>query len=72
MNVTMAEVVTLAKINETESVDCSWVTLRLMAPFAQGDQPSILNANIRRTTSHAADETKSLAQGTSAWAGLGA
>lgn len=72
INVKMAEAVTLAKIAGTESVDRALGDAALHGRFAHGDLPSILNANIRRTTTHAADETRSLTQGTSAWAGLGA
>jgi hypothetical protein len=71
MNVKMAEAVTLAKIAGTEAVDRALGDAALHGRFAHGDLPSILNANIRRTTTHAADETRSLTQGTSAWAGLG-
>ncbi|NUS34919.1 MAG: IS21 family transposase [Pseudarthrobacter sp.] len=72
MNVKMAEAVALAKIAGTESVDRALGDAALHGRFAHGDLPSILNANIRRTTTHAANETRSLTQGTSAWAGLGA
>jgi len=72
MNMKMAEAVTLAKIAGTESVDRALGDAALHGRFAHGDLPSILNANIRRTTTHAANETRSLTQGTSAWAGLGA
>jgi hypothetical protein len=71
MNVKMAEAVTLAKIAGTESVDRALGEAALHGRFAHGDLPSILNANIRRTTTHTADETRSLTQGTSAWARLG-
>jgi hypothetical protein len=71
MNVKMAEAVTLAKIACTETVDRALGGAALHDRFAHGDLPSSLNANIRRTTTHAADETRSLTQGTSAWAGLG-
>ncbi|MFS8328929.1 IS21 family transposase, partial [Vreelandella titanicae] len=72
INVKMAEAVTLAKIAGTEAVDRALGDAALHGRFAHGDLPSILNANIRRTTTHIADETRSLTQGTSAWAGLGA
>ncbi|MEV8001046.1 hypothetical protein, partial [Pseudarthrobacter oxydans] len=39
--------------------------------FAHQDLASILNANIRRTTTHAANEATSLTQGTGAWAAIG-
>uniref|UniRef100_UPI0021039B1E hypothetical protein n=1 Tax=Pseudarthrobacter sulfonivorans TaxID=121292 RepID=UPI0021039B1E len=39
--------------------------------FAHPDLASILNANIRRTTTHTANEATSLTQGTGAWAAIG-
>ena len=72
MNVKMAEAVTLAKIAGTQAVDRALGDAALHGRFAHGDLASILNANIRRTTTHAADETRSLTQGTGAWAVLGA
>ncbi|MDQ0145558.1 IS21 family transposase [Pseudarthrobacter niigatensis] len=72
MNLKMAEAVTLAKIAGTKQVDRALGDAALHGRFAHGDLASILNANVRRTTTHAADETRSLTQGTSAWAGLGA
>lgn len=39
--------------------------------FAHGDLASILNATTQRTTTHAANETTSLTQGTSVWAAIG-
>jgi hypothetical protein len=71
INVKMAEAVALAKIAGTEQVDRALGDAALSGRFAHGDLASILNANVRRTTTHAADETRSLTQGTSAWAGLG-
>lgn len=71
MNVKMAEAVTLAKIAGTAAVDRALGDAALHGRFAHGDLASILNANIRRTTTHAADEARSLTQGTGAWAGLG-
>jgi transposase len=71
MNVKMAEAVTLAKIAGAEAVDRALGDAALHGRFAHQDLSSILNANIRRTTTHAADETRSLTQGTGAWAGLG-
>jgi hypothetical protein len=61
----------LAKIAGAEAVDRALGDAALHGRFAHGDLASILNANIRRTTTHAADETRSLTQGTGAWAGLG-
>jgi hypothetical protein len=72
MNVKMAEAVTLAKIAGAEAVNPALRDAALHGRFAHGDLASILNANIRRTTSHAANEASSLTQGSSAWAGLGA
>jgi hypothetical protein len=72
MNVKMAEAVALAKIAGTEAVDRALGDAALHGRFARGDLASILNANITRTTMHAADETRSLTQGTAAWAPLGA
>lgn len=72
MHVKMAEAVTLAKLAGTAAVDRALGDAALHGRFAHGDLASILNANIRRTTTHAADETRSLTQGTGAWAGLGA
>ncbi|MCI0144127.1 IS21 family transposase, partial [Arthrobacter bambusae] len=71
MNVKMAEAVTLAKIAGTETVDRALGDAALHGRFAHQDLASILNANIRRTTTHAADETRSLTQGTGAWAAMG-
>jgi hypothetical protein len=39
--------------------------------FAHPDLSSILNANIRRTAMHAANEATSLTQGTGVWAAIG-
>ena len=71
INVKMAEAVALAKIAGTEQVDRALGEAALYGRFAHGDLASILNANVRRITTHAADETRSLTQGTSAWADLG-
>ena len=65
------QAVTLAKIAGNAEVDKALCNAALHGRFAHGDLASILNANIRRTTTHAANETRSLTQGTSAWAGLG-
>lgn len=72
MNVKMAESVTLAKIAGAEAVDRALGDAALYGRFAHGDLASILNANVKRITTHSADETRSLTQGTGAWAGLGA
>ncbi len=72
MNVKMAEAVALAKIAGTEAVDRALGDAALHGRFAHGDLASILNSNVRRTTTHAADESRSLTQGTAAWASLGA
>jgi transposase len=71
MNVKMAEAVALAKIAGTEAVDRALGDAALHGRFAHGDLASILNANVRRTTMHSADEARSLTQGTAAWASLG-
>ncbi|MBP2215055.1 hypothetical protein H4V95_000334 [Arthrobacter sp. CAN_C5] len=39
--------------------------------FAHKDLSSILTAGGARTTTHAADETRSLTQGTAGWAAIG-
>jgi transposase len=72
MNVKMAEAVTLAKIAGTAEVDKALGNAAFHGRFAHRDLASILNANIQRTTAHAADETRSLTQGTGAWAAMGA
>ncbi|WP_426004493.1 IS21 family transposase [Paenarthrobacter sp. NyZ202] len=71
MNVKMAEAVTLAKIAGFAEVDKALGNAAFHGRFAHGDLASILNAGKSRTTTHSADETRSLTQGTSAWAGLG-
>lgn len=63
MNVKMAEAVTLAKIAGTDHVDRALGDAALHGRFAHPDLASILNANIRRTTTHAANEATSLTQG---------
>lgn len=72
MNVKMAEAVTLAKIAGTAEVDKALGNAAVHGRFAHPDLASILNANIQRTTAHSADETRSLTQGTGAWAAMGA
>ncbi|MFJ6285335.1 IS21 family transposase [Pseudarthrobacter oxydans] len=72
MNVKMAEAVTLAKIAGTDEVDKALGNAAVHGRFAHPDLASILNANIQRTTAHSADETRSLTQGTGAWAAMGA
>ena len=67
MNVKMAEAVTLAKIAGTAAVDRALGNAALHGRFAHGDLPSILNATTSRTTTHAANEDRSLTQGTAAW-----
>jgi hypothetical protein len=71
MNVKIAEAVALAKIAGQAEVDQALGTAAIHGRFANKDQTSILNANIRRTTTHAANEATSLTQGTSAWAAIG-
>jgi DNA replication protein DnaC len=71
MNVKMAEAVTLAKIAGTDHVDRALGDAALHGRFAHPDLASILNANIRRTTTHTANEATSLTQGTGAWAAIG-
>lgn len=72
MNVKMAEAVALAKIAGTEAVDRALGDASLHGRFAHGDLASILNSNVRHTTTHSADESRSLTQGTAPWASLGA
>jgi transposase len=71
MNVKMAEAVALAKIAGTAEVDRALGNAALHGRFAHGDLPSILNATVKRTTTHAANENRSLTQGTAAWSQLG-
>jgi hypothetical protein len=71
INQKMAEAVTLAKMAGTAEVDAALGSAALHHRFAGGDLASILNAATLRTTTHAAGETKSLAQGTGGWATLG-
>ena len=70
MNVKMAEAVTLAKIAGTAQVDQALGAAAIHGRFATGDLASILNAATMRTATHAADETKSLTQGTAGWAAI--
>lgn len=72
MNVKIAEAVTLAKIAGTAEVDKALGNAAVHGRFAHPDLASILNANIQGTTAHSADETRSLTQGTGAWAAMGA
>jgi hypothetical protein len=67
----MAEAVTLAKIAGTDHVDRALGDAALHGRFAHPDLASILNANTRRTTTHAANEATSLTQGTATWAAIG-
>ena len=71
MNQKMAEAVTLAKIAGAGDVDRALGTSALGGRFANGDLASILNAHHTRTQTHAADETRSLTQGTAGWAPIG-
>lgn len=71
MNMKMIEAVALAKIAGTAAVDRALGLAAVNGRFAHGDLASILNAGTRRTTVHAADETRSLTQGTAAWSALG-
>lgn len=70
MHVKMAEAVTLAKIAGTAEVDQALGVAAIHGRFATGDLASILNAATMRTTKHAADESKSLTQGTAGWAAI--
>ncbi|MDJ0354521.1 IS21 family transposase, partial [Pseudarthrobacter sp. PH31-O2] len=71
MNVKMAEAVALAKIAGQSEVDQALGTAAIHGRFANKDLASILNAAGSRTTTHAAGETRSLTQGTAAWAAIG-
>lgn len=71
MNMKMAEAIALAKISGTAPVDEALGTAATYGRFATGDLASILAAAGSRTGTHRADETTSLAQGTSGWAGIG-
>ncbi|WP_427174592.1 hypothetical protein [Arthrobacter sp. 92] len=70
-NYVAGDTVTLAKIAGTDQVDRALGDAALHGRFAHPDLASILNANIRRTTTHAANEATSLTQGTGAWAAIG-
>lgn len=71
MNVKMAEAVALAKISGTAPVDTALGEAATYGRFATGDLASILAATGSRGQAHRADETASLAQGTSGWAAIG-
>jgi hypothetical protein len=71
MNVKMAEAVALAKISGVGPVDEALGTAATYGRFATGDLTSILTAATNRVGTRAADETKSLTQGTAAWAAIG-
>jgi hypothetical protein len=71
MNVKMAEAVALAKIAGQAEVDQALGTAAIHGRFANKDLASILGAASTRTTTHAAGETRSLAQGTAGWAAIG-
>ena len=68
----MAEAVTLSKIGATADVNAALGIAATHHRFANGDLASILNANTRQPETHAAAETKSLAQGTGGWAAISA
>lgn len=71
INVKMAEAVALAKISGTTQVDEALGEAATYGRFASGDLASILGAGALRGKAHRADETASLAQGTSGWAAIG-
>lgn len=71
MNVKMAEAVALAKISGTAPVDEALGEAATYGRFATGDLASILAATGSHGPAHRADETASLAQGTSGWAAIG-
>jgi len=71
MNIKMAEAVALAKISGTALVDTALGEAATYGRFATGDLASILAATGSRGPAHRADETASLAQGTSGWAAIG-
>jgi hypothetical protein len=60
------------QIAGTAEVDKALGNAAFHGRFAHGDLASILNTNIQRITAHSADETRSLTQGTGAWAAMGA
>jgi hypothetical protein len=67
----MAEAVTVAKIAGVEQVDQALATAALYGRFASDDLSSILRAQVTKTITHAAGESKSLTQGTASWAAAG-
>lgn len=71
MNMKMAEAVALAKISGTAQVDAALGEAATYGRFATGDLASILTATVSKAAPHRADETTSLAQGTSGWAKIG-
>jgi hypothetical protein len=66
----MAEAVTLAKISGTAQVDEALGAAATFGRFATGDLASILTAATNRAGARAADETKSLTQGTAGRAAI--
>ncbi|GAB3137655.1 IS21 family transposase [Marisediminicola antarctica] len=71
MNVKMADAVALAKISGLTAVDQALGEAATYGRFATGDLASILGSRSDRTPTRAADEAKSLAQGTAGWAAIG-
>lgn len=72
IRVKMAEAVALGKIFGTGPVDQALGVAAVHQRFATGDLASLINAAGHRSGLHAAGEERSLTQGTSSWAGLGA
>ena len=71
MNVKMTEAVALAKISGITEVDEALGVAATFSRFATGDLASILKSATGKRTMHAADESKSLTQGTAGWAAVG-
>ncbi|WP_298228097.1 IS21 family transposase [Gryllotalpicola sp.] len=71
MNVKMADAVALAKISGLAAVDQALGEAATYRRFATGDLASILGSRSSRVPARAADEAKSLAQGTAGWAAIG-
>jgi hypothetical protein len=73
MRIKMAEAVALAKLGDPATVDWALGHAAVNARFGETDLASILahHAQTRPGPLHAATETASLTQGTSAWAALG-
>lgn len=72
IRVKMAEAVALGKIFGAAPVDQALGVAAVHQRFATGDLASLINAAGHRAQLHAAGEERSLTQGTSSWAGLGA